>query len=209
MKQYFKGIFCLVTTSAILLTGAACSTTSSGEKKEEKPLTAEDVDPEKYLGKLRIYLETHEDGIRSQTVKVLRAKPFDVTVDKFPILTEELMNSIRVVNTEYGYHMEVQMDQRGSWLLESYTATNNGRRLIVYAEFPEKEWIAAPIIRTRLGSGTFNFIPDASVDEANRIAMTVSNSIRKIKKIKKPSPASSNSDSSTSRSTKLRPGRAR
>ena len=199
MNQYIKNTFWFL--SCFILCGIllGCKTTTS-----EKPKDPSKVNPEKYLGKMRIFLEVHEDGIRSQNVKVLRRRPIEVSIDQSPILTESLMQEIRLVNNQYGFHLEVQFDQRGTWLLESYTATNGGKRLAIFVDYPEQQWIAAPIIRTRLADGKLVIIPDASVEEANRIAMTVMNSIRKIKKIKKPKKDKPSNGSTTSRTTKLK-----
>lgn len=199
MNQYIKNTFWFVLCLFVMGIASGCKTTTS-----DKPKDPSEVDPEKYLGKMRIFLEIHEDGIRSQKVKVLRRHPIEVSVDQSPILTESLMQNIKLVNNQYGYHLEIQFDQRGSWLLESYTATNGGKRLVVFVDYPEQQWIAAPLIRSRIAEGKLIIIPDANVEEANRIAMTVMNSIRKIKKIKKPKEQKTSSSSDSSRTTKLK-----
>lgn len=199
MNQQIKITFLghgLILLCLIMLSG--CSSTA------KKPYEKRSRNPEKQMGIMRIYLETHEDGIRTQEVQVLRSSPFDVTVDRAPILSEAQMTQVRVVNNEFGFHIEVDFDKRGTWLLESYSATNVGRKFVVMTEFPEQIWMAAPIVRTRIGNGTFSFTPDATVDEANRMAMAVNNSIRKIKNIKAPKKSDSDdSDSQLVREPKI------
>lgn len=148
--------------------------------------TKESRNPEKQLGQLRVFLETHEDGIRSQRVKVLRSAPFEVVVDRAPILTEAELNRIELVQTELGYFIEIEADKRGSWILENYSATNSGRRFVISVVYPEQIWLAAPVIRARIADGIMRFSPDASIEEAHEIVLAVNNSIRKIKNIKKP-----------------------
>lgn len=191
MRQSIKRLFFhLVVGISIGGILAGCATPGGdvdGDLKESK-------DPEKQLGQLRIYLETHEDGIRSQKVQVLRSAPFEVVVDRSPILTEAHLDDIKLVYTDFGYHIEIQADQRGTWLLESYTATNSGRKLVISAAFPEIIWLAAPIIRGRVSDGRFTFSPDASVEEANRLVLAIDNSIRKIKNRKKPKDSDGDGD---------------
>ncbi len=179
MQPLKKRIFHLVVLTVMTCSLVSCSTTNENGVKESR-------DPDKQLGLLRIYLEIHEDGIRSQRVQVLRSAPFEVVVDRNPILTEANLDSISVKHNELGMFIELQADRRGSWLLESYTATNTGRRLVISAAFPEMIWLAAPIIRARVADGVIRFAPDATVEEAKQLEIAVMNSIRKIKNLKKP-----------------------
>lgn len=142
---------------------------------------------DKQLSTLRVHLEvTPEPMDFSTTVKVFRAKPLEVTVDKSPFLTEANVSGAKVVEMHGGFALQIQFNQEGTWLLEEYTTTNPGRHLAIFSEFGWKKlksrWLAAPMIRKRISDGVLTFTPDATREEAEEIALGLNNVAKKNKK---------------------------
>jgi len=133
--------------------GAGCKTS---EPKEESTL--------------RLHLEATPSRFASNLLAVVdRAHPFPVQVEKEPFLYENNVASAKVVDARGGFEIEVQLDQKGSWLLEQYTTANKTRRIVVFSMFGQPRWLAAPVITRRISDGNFSFTPDATREEAERI----------------------------------------
>lgn len=136
---------------------------------------------EKQLATFRVHLEVNPDGNGlSEPVPIYRANPTAVNVDRGPVLTEGNVAEAGVsLDTLGGFALQVQLNPRGTLLLEQYTAMNPGKRLAIFAEFGEKleehRWLAAPIIARRISNGLLTFTPDATRDEAEQIARGLNN----------------------------------
>jgi preprotein translocase subunit SecD len=158
--------------SLALVAAVVCGCRTSRESKEKKSLST-----------LRLHLETNRDTSGfNQAVPIYRAHPFMVNVEKIPFLNESNLSDARVVDVVGGYALRVQFNHAGSALLEQYTATNRGKRIAVFCQFGEdlKEvrWLAAPVISRSIGDGVFVFTPDATREEAELIALGLSNDIK-------------------------------
>ena len=135
----------------------------------------------KQLAALRVHLEVNSDSTgMSEPVPIYRANPMMVNVNRGPFLKEGNVTEAKVsVDALGGFTLLVQFDQRGTWLLDQYSATNPGKRLAIYAEFGEKpvehRWLGAPIIARRISNGVLTFTPDATRDEADQIARGLNN----------------------------------
>jgi preprotein translocase subunit SecD len=136
---------------------------------------------EKQLATFRVHVEVNPDGAGlSEAIPIYRAHPTLVNVDRGPILTEGNVAEARVsLDTLNGFALQIQLDPRGTLLLEQYTAMNSGKRFAIYADFGEKlaehRWLGAPIIARRISNGVLTFTPDATRDEAEEIARGLNN----------------------------------
>lgn len=164
--------FNLYLAIACLLAVTGCA--SGGKKKKEKEATT-----------ISLHLEARPDGTdKTAAVPIYREKPVYVTIIKEPFLDEGAIDSARVVDEPGGlFHLELKFDWRGTMILDGITTDNHNRRVAVLAAFGNgPRWIAAPIIRQRMGNGTFSFTPDATREEAERIVRGLKNIATELKK---------------------------
>jgi preprotein translocase subunit SecD len=142
---------------AILLAGVTlgCQTT----KKKEATV-------------LRMHLEMNPDGTeRTTSVPIGRDKFFYLNIEKAPFLDEGHVQQASVVEDVGGFQVSLQMDKRGTLLLEQYTTANKGRRIAIRAVFGKDRWLAAPVITQRISDGKMAFTPDATRQEADRLVL--------------------------------------
>jgi hypothetical protein len=66
--------------------------------------------------------------------------------------------------------------------LDTVTTANKSKRIAILAIFPEKRWIAAPLINQRNASGVLTFTPDATREEAERIVRGLNNVAAQLRK---------------------------
>lgn len=148
-------------------------------------------DKDKVQATLRVHVEVVPASMDfSTTVPVYREKPVMVTVDKSPFVTEADVESAKVVDVRGGFDLQIQFDRRGTWLLEEYTTTNPGKHFAVFSEFGVKKsrtsrWLAAPIIYRRISNGILRFTPDATREEAEKIALGLNNVAKKVNEASK------------------------
>ena len=133
---------------------------------------------------LRFHLETNLDGTeRSIPITVGRAPPFAMGVETRGFLTEFNIEHAAVVESPGGFSLSIQFDREGGWILDQYSTAHKGRRVAIAAEFNrELRWIAAPIMRDRISNGLFVFTPDATREEAEKIAAGLNVVAEKVKK---------------------------
>ena len=143
----------------------ACHTSESGKKKE--------------LSTLRLHLEANPDGTgSSEAVPVFRESPVLVNVEKTPFLTEANVAEAKLLDVMGGYAIQLQLDRRGSWLLDQYSAANKGRRIAIFSQFgvpAQARWLAAPVLTQRITNGFLVFTPDATKEEAEGIVRGLNN----------------------------------
>ena len=138
-------------------------------------------DHKKELAVLHIYLEVTPDTMgMSSSAPIYREHPTQVTVARSPFLSNGDVAAARVVDDKMGgFALQIKFDQRGTWTLEQYSATNPGKRFAIYAEFGDKlavhRWLAAPVIAQRISNGTLTFTPDATREESEQIARGLNN----------------------------------
>jgi hypothetical protein len=140
----------------------------------------------------RIHLEAAPDTATNllMVAKVSRTAPVSFKVENKPFLTEVDVKDARVVDALGGFAIEVQLDRKGSWLLEEYSLGYRGRHMPIYAQFmnpsdPEHtvgRWLAAPKITRHIADGLIQFTPDATRDEADQLVQGLVNTARKLKK---------------------------
>ena len=156
---------------SVALAASACSSTK-GEK------------PEKMLSTLRMHVEVNGVPMDfSVRVPIIRQNPVMLTVDKDPFLTELNVASAKVVDGLGGFALQIEFDHEGSMLLENCTTANPGMRLAVFSLFGKEKdqgrWLAAPRISKRITNGVLVFTPDATREEAERIALGLNNVAKK------------------------------
>jgi len=141
------------------------------------------------LSTLRLHLEAKKGDSKvdpkagpfagTETVEVDRANKMQFTIAKDPFLTEASVKEAKVIDDNGGYALQIQFDTKGAWLLEEYTGANRSRHILVSSQFfnPGEDkinlgrWLAAPMIRNHITDGLFVFTPDATREEAERIAL--------------------------------------
>jgi preprotein translocase subunit SecD len=127
-----------------------------------------------HVATMRVHLEVVSEDIlkKTQTAKIAQTK---FTVDKESFLDESEIIDAEVIDSIGGFALVVSFDRRGSMLLEQYTAMNTGKHIAINAGWGQKpavtRWIAAPIIKRRIGDGRLAFTPDATREEAEEIAL--------------------------------------
>jgi hypothetical protein len=163
--------------AVVLLAGFFCGCAS--EKASSKhPLTT-----------FRLYQEMKPDPLGgTEEALFLRDRPVKFTVSKEPFLSEAMVKEAKVIDDLGGFALSIQMDRQGSWLLEQYTAASKGKHILVFSQFVEPgeeklnkgRWLAAPKILNHISDGLLLFTPDASREEADRIALGLNDVAKKL-----------------------------
>lgn len=163
-------IYLIVALAAVVACGC-----QSPEKKKKKELAT-----------LQLRIETNPHGMqRTEVASIMRENPVDVTVEQTPFVTDGNVSEAKVINAMGGFEISIQFNREGTWLLEQYTAGNNGRRIAVFCQFgkdlAQHRWLAAPVISKRISNGLFIFTPDASREEADEIVLGLNNVVKKLR----------------------------
>lgn len=88
-----------------LVASAGCRTDGSKNKKA--------------IASFHVHIEVNPDSsVFNSRVQVFRAQPVEVVTDPTPFITEGEVQSVKVVDAPGGFAMQVQMNSRGTWLLE-------------------------------------------------------------------------------------------
>src|ERR1051325_5408464 len=100
---------------------------------------------------IAIHIETSShSGEKAARVSVFRASPIELTVEKQPFVTEAFLSEAHVISVMDGFSITVQLDRRGTLLLEQYSAGNLGRHFAIEVQFGKQlehqRWLAAPVI---------------------------------------------------------------
>jgi preprotein translocase subunit SecD len=170
--------------AALALAGTVGCETASPEQKSEKKKAREEA---KQLSTLRVHLQVQPEEAMGQTpVPVFRESPVWLHIQRTPILTEVHVQSAKVLEVMGTLAIEVEFNHAGLFLLEQFTTTNKGRRLVIFSQFGETKdqarWLAAPLIKERMTQGSLTFTPDATREEAERIVRGLNNAVAKSKK---------------------------
>ncbi len=131
---------------------------------------------------LRLYVSVNPDRTgRFQMVSIYRRSPIRLAVSSAPFLDEGYVQEAKVVEAPGGFRLWIQYDRRGAGLLENMTHRFRNRHLAVYGAFPEGRWLAAPAIENPIRNGVLVFTPDATREEAKRIAQGLNRLAAKIR----------------------------
>ena len=149
---------------------------TGGEHKKEAKA------PKKGYRVLRLHLEVNPDGTdHNKLVTVGRETNFPVNVAKLAFVDENNMTRVSVVDDGMeGFAFRVQLDRQGTWLMEQYTVANKGRHIAVFAELDQFRWLAAPLITKKISDGVFTFTPDATREEADKLALGLNKVIKRL-----------------------------
>lgn len=149
---------------------AACASTP-----EEKAARKEAKEREKQASSLRLHLETAPETMGSGKIKVLRSEPITINVEKDPFVDEGFLKRAQVVETVGGFAIRVEFTDRGALRLQMATANHPGKQVAVWSRWTDGRWLAAPVIRKAIENGIFQFTPDCSREEADRIVLGLNN----------------------------------
>jgi hypothetical protein len=122
---------------------------------------------------LRVHLECNPQLLdRVEKISVLRAAPMQISIERYPFLSEKQIESARVLDRDTGHVLSIKFNQEGTRLLEHYSALNSYKRFAIRSQFRQEtnvfdRWLAAPVIRGRIGDGVLTFSPDASREECD------------------------------------------
>jgi hypothetical protein len=134
---------------------------------------------------LRVHLQAPAASA-GQPVSVLRASPVQINIARDPILTEINIAAARVVAAPEGFVIQIQFNEGGGWILEQYSAVNQGKRFVIFGQWGDKvgegRWLAAPLINERLADGGLTFTADCSREEADRFVLGLNNAAKKYRK---------------------------
>ncbi len=158
LTRFNNYLLCLL----VVLLASGCASSETRKKKKE-------------ASTLRLYLEADAGSTRGTAVPVYRASPMLLNVERTPFLDEGYLANASVVDVVGGFAIQVRYEYHGTLVLEGVTASNNGKRIAVYSQFPGGRWLAAPKITSRIANGTFTFTPDATREEADRIVNGLNN----------------------------------
>jgi preprotein translocase subunit SecD len=171
---------CFLVPVWLVVLGAAsagCNTTAVSSKDFESP------DYKRQLSTIRVYLEAGPTaGASAQEAPIFRASPTIVKVERMELFSEANVKDASVVDVDTGFVIRLELNQRGQWVIENATASNIGKRLAVVCDFGETRWLAAPVISRRISDGVFMFTPDATREEAERIARGLNNNAARVEK---------------------------
>ena len=171
MKFRFRLInWNLALALALALGAAGCASSS---KKDEK------------ISTIRLHFEVNPQMVRrSIEVAVLRAYPVRLTVAEEALVHEGYLNAAEIISSGETHSIKLTFDPAGQRLLETETAVSLGKRIAIFAQFPDPRWIAAPVVTGRNAEGTITFTPDASLEECRRLIDGLNLVIAKRKKDK-------------------------
>ncbi len=137
----------------------------------------------KELSTLRLHIETNADGTgHNIPVSIGRSEPFVVNVEKAAFITEYHVENAAVIDGLGGFHIMVQLNRQGAWLLEQYSLASREKRAAVFSNFGEARWLAAPKLTRKISDGVLVFTPDCTREEADRIVRGLNNLVKEIKK---------------------------
>ena len=157
-----------------LLSVSGCKSPESKKEKEEK----------KQATLIEFHLEVNQDGTPlNEPVPVFREKPMYFNVDKSAFADNANVESAKLVDTMGGgFAIQVKLDWEGTQLLDGVTTGNRGRHIVIFSDFGQKRWLAAPVISKRISDGVIIFTPDATREETERIVRGLNNLVKKEKK---------------------------
>jgi hypothetical protein len=138
----------------------------------------------KELSTFRIHVETNPDGTgRNEPVRIGRAAPFVVNIEKEPFITEYHVENASVIEALGGFQVMIQLNRQGAWLLDQYSMASRGKQAAIFSDFgQEARWLAAPKLSRRIGDGVLVFTPDATREESDRMVRGLNNMVKQIKK---------------------------
>src|SRR6185295_12522053 len=185
MKSHFSR-FNTILLVLLMAAWAACETTGIPPSTAQTSGSAKTSKGTKDMTLLRLHLEVNPDSSgRSSPVHILRSNPLPLNVTRDPVIDEGHIEHAEVAQDSFGgYSIRLSLNRQGTWLFENLTVANRGRRLAVWSQFgdsadkkksAEARWLGAPMITKHVADGVFEFTPDASREETDRIVAGLNN----------------------------------
>lgn len=172
MKEFvrFNIYFCMALALLFLATGCH----SSEKKKKDQTI-------------IELHQEVVPDGASdNKPVQIFREHPIYVNVDVSPFVDTPDVEGARVIDDNFGgFMIQLKFNWRGTQLLNSITTANRGKRIAVFAQFPQARWLASPMVERPISDGVFTFTPDATREEADRIVKGLNAVVGEMKKKEK------------------------
>lgn len=129
---------------------------------------------------LRFHYVMNPDGTaRCLPITVYRDRPMTFYIDRTPFLWEASITRATVTSNFGTYGLELEFDRPGAITLQTFTTTYKSRHFAIYSDFGESRWLAVPMVTHIATNGIFEFTPDASREETERIARGLNNLARK------------------------------
>ncbi len=155
------------------------SSKSSGNSKTKKE------DP---MAILRFFTEVTDDGTAPK-IEVIRSLPQTYPITKEPFMDERDIARAQLMETaDGGFMIQVDTTNHGRQTLEMTTVGASGKRVVIFGQWnvdgqekPEERWLAAPLIRSPIHTGSLVFSADCSREEAQRIVEGMNNVAVKLK----------------------------
>ncbi len=187
-NSFFRAGLMFLMIAAPDLLGADAQATRPTEAKESKPKKK----PDPY-GILRLFLEANNDG-NSPKATVIRRLPQTYPVQQTPFVDErDIVRATVVEAPDGGFMIQVELTQpHGRQALEMGTVSSMGRHLLIFGQWttesdakPEERWLAAPVVKNVLRTGTIVFSADMDREEADRFVEGINRVAVKLKNQKK------------------------
>jgi hypothetical protein len=131
-------------------------------------------------------METESIGMGTGKIKVIRASPVTINVEKNAFADEGYVEQARVVDGMAGPMIVIKLNTQGALRLQMWTVDKPGRRVAIWSKWTEGRWLAAPQVRKPIEDGYIAFAPDATREEAERIVRGLNNVAIKLKNQAKP-----------------------
>jgi hypothetical protein len=141
---------------------------------------------DKTVARFALFLEGAQDGTTNYVS--VEISGVNLLASRKPFLDEGNVQKAAVLDTQDGgFAMQVQYNQRGTFVLDAISAQYRSRRMIVFSELSVDEtvtshWLAAPLIGARILDGRILFTPNATREEAEQIVLGVNNLVKKSKR---------------------------
>jgi hypothetical protein len=141
--------------------------------------TPEERRARKLESTLRLHLSAQagETGLR-ESVQIAGVTIF---VERAFFLDERSVDEAQVLDTpDGGFSIRIAFNPHGRLVLESVTAANPGRQMVIFSHFGDKSgtraaWLAAPRIPRRISDGVLVFTPSLPRDVAEDIVQGLNN----------------------------------
>ncbi len=175
MKTCSLGINWNLLLVAMLMLAVGCASNSSKNSSRQK---------KKEQSTVQFYLESHAGHGSATAGPIYRKNPVFVPVQRHPFIDGASVVNAAVVEHMESFYVQLQFDQHGRFVLDNITSANRGRRIAIFAQFPENRWLAVPLITQPNSTGVFTFTPDASKEEAERFVRGLNNVAQTLHKTK-------------------------
>lgn len=135
----------------------------------------------KPLKHIRVHVESrHDIQERALVAEIGGPGALKFSVEKLPILNEVHVERAALVDQPEGFQMRLKFDSLGTRILESYSSAALGKHFAIMTEIDgETRWIAAPLVRGRLGDGVLTFTPLASREDMERLVAGLNAEVEK------------------------------